>query len=65
MPTDDFISYMPKAIEISLDPHNIQYFALALKAGAILWSNEKRLKNQDKITVLSTSDLIELLKKEE
>ena len=34
------------------------YFALALKLNCPIWSNDKRLKNQNKIKVYSTEDLI-------
>lgn len=38
-----------------------EYFALALKLNCAIWSNDKRLKQQDKIKVYSTEDLVKVL----
>ncbi|MEK6928390.1 MAG: hypothetical protein AABW65_00335 [Nanoarchaeota archaeon] len=37
-------------------------FALALKLDCAIWSNDKKLNEQDKVKIYSTEDLIELLK---
>ena len=37
------------------------YFALALSLNAPIWSDEKAFKNQSKVKVFSTSDLIPFL----
>lgn len=37
------------------------YFALALSLNAPIWSDEKAFKNQSKVKVFSTSDLIQFL----
>ncbi|MEM3660493.1 MAG: PIN domain-containing protein [Thermoproteota archaeon] len=46
-----------------LAPHeeDIPCFALALALNSPIWSNEKEFKNQNKIRVFSTSDLMDLL----
>ena len=49
------------AEKITPDPNDAEYFALALKLGCGIWSNDKKLKEQDKIKIYSTSDLIELV----
>ena len=36
------------------------YFALALKLNCGIWSNDKKLKNQDKVKVYSTEDLLKI-----
>ncbi len=48
-----------------LAPHeeDVPCFALALALNSPIWSNEKEFKNQDKVKVFSTSDLIDLLSK--
>ncbi len=47
-------------LEISPDPKDIRYFALALWLGIPLWTNEKRLKGQDKVLVFTTSDFLKM-----
>jgi len=59
IPKDEFEKFMPDAREISPDPDDAPYFGLAILVGADIWSNEKRLKDQDEIKVWSTGDLIE------
>ena len=61
IPRQQFEGFLPEANRLSPDPDDTEYFALALRFGAVLWSNEKRLKKQPKVKVFSTSDLIELL----
>lgn len=43
------------------DPEDAPYLALAIKHRTPIWSNDKHLKKQDKIPVLTTRELIELL----
>ncbi len=56
------IPFAEKAREISPDESDWPYFALALKLGAGLWSNDKKLKKQGQIKVWTTGELIDLLK---
>ncbi|OGY48310.1 MAG: hypothetical protein A3D39_00560 [Candidatus Buchananbacteria bacterium RIFCSPHIGHO2_02_FULL_39_17] len=56
----EFDNYIPMAKNICPDPDDVEYFAVALKMKCPLWSNDKRLKLQDKIKVLSTFELISL-----
>lgn len=53
-----FYEFIDQAKEISPDPDDIIYFALALKLKCPIWSNDKKLKEQDKVKVYSTDDLI-------
>jgi predicted nucleic acid-binding protein len=53
---------MPKARRISPDPDDVQYFALALKLDASIWSNDKNLKNQNIVKVFSTDELVKILR---
>lgn len=61
IPKESFKEFEAKAKQFS--PHNkdAPYFALALKLGADIWSNEPRLKKQSSIKVWSTEDLRKFL----
>ncbi len=54
---------MHQAKSICPDPDDIQYFALALKLGCPIWSNDKALKEQNTVEVISTGELIDNLAK--
>lgn len=56
----EYASERSKAKQISPDPKDTEYFALALKLGCHIWSNDKALKKQDRVKVLSTSELLKL-----
>lgn len=53
-----FYEFIDEAEKISPDPDDIMYFALAIKLDCPIWSNDKKLKEQDKVKVYSTEDLI-------
>ena len=60
IPKNEIIPFMDKAEKISPDPKDIMYLALAFALKAYLWSNDKKLKkDQNVITVFSTEELIE------
>jgi len=44
------------------DPFDVDILALTLKTGAPLWSNDSDFEKIDKITLLKTKDIIELVK---
>ena len=51
---------MSEARTISPDPDDEPYFALALNLGGGLWSNDKKLKDEQAIIhVYTTKDLVE------
>ena len=52
--------YIKKAKEVSPDPDDSIYFALALKMGCPIWSNDKTLKQQSAVRILSTQDILRL-----
>ena len=58
IPKEDFESFLEEASKISPDPDDTVYFALALKINAAIWSNDRKLKEQDRIKVYSTKDLL-------
>ncbi len=63
IPYEEFESFMDETEKLSPDPKDTEYLALALKLNCALWSNDKKLKTQDKIKVYSTEDLMNELKK--
>jgi predicted nucleic acid-binding protein len=62
IPFSEFQSFAEEADKISPDPDDAQYFALALKLHCPIWSNDKPLTKQSKIRVLSTDELLKLLR---
>ncbi|MFQ5531630.1 MAG: PIN domain-containing protein [Candidatus Nanoarchaeia archaeon] len=52
---------MKKAQNLINDVDDSPYIALALKTNCPIWSNDKGLKHQSKVKILSTEDLIEIL----
>lgn len=58
IPRNEFEEFRLLAKEISPDINDIEYFALALKLDCAIWSNDKLLKNQEKIKVYSTKELL-------
>ena len=62
IPKDYFNSYLEKADKVSPDPDDSIYFAAALRMNISIWSNEKRLKRQDKIKIYTTQELYDMFK---
>lgn len=60
VPLEELTKYIEKAEQISPDRGDIAYFALALKLNCSIWSNEKKLKQQDEIKVYHTHELVRL-----
>ena len=60
IPKKEIIPFIDKAQKISPDPKDTVYLALAFAFKASIWSNDKRLiQNQEKIKVFSTVEIIE------
>lgn len=57
---EETAKYFQKALEISPDKKDADYFALAMKLNCPIWSNDKDLKNQDRIEIYSTEDLLKM-----
>lgn len=57
---EEFSEFIKEAETISPDPKDVEYFALALKLNCPIWSEDKKLKNQDKVEVLSTSEILKI-----
>lgn len=61
---DELLKYKTKAIDIvkDLDINDATFFACALAyPNSIIWSEDKILKNQDKVKVLNTKEIMELI----
>ncbi len=57
VPLEELIPYVKEAEELTPDPDDMAYFALALKLNCAIWSNDKKLKEQNKIKVYHTHEL--------
>ncbi|HIH30617.1 TPA: PIN domain-containing protein [Candidatus Micrarchaeota archaeon] len=59
VPAAAFIRHMGKALQASPDKGDAPYLAAALSlGGCAIWSNDKGLKEQKEIKVVSTSELL-------
>jgi len=60
IPREKLIPYSQEAKDIvrELDYYDSHYFAAALATKGIIWSNDKLLKNQEKIIVMNTKEFI-------
>jgi len=61
VPQEEYSRFMKEAESISPDEKDVAYFALALKLKCAIWSNDKKLKEQNKIRVYSTNEIINLI----
>jgi predicted nucleic acid-binding protein len=57
VPKEEYLPFFGKADKISPDRNDAPYFALALKLNCGIWSNDKKLKEQDEVEVHSTAEL--------
>ncbi len=60
VPLEELTDYIKEAETLTPDPDDMSYFALALKLNCAIWSNDKKLKEQDKIKVYPTHELVKL-----
>ena len=60
IPLEELTPYVKEAEKITPDPDDMAYFALALKLNCAIWSNDKKLKEQDAIKVYHTHELKKL-----
>ncbi len=58
---DEIKEHLDVASSACPDPDDVPYFALAMKLSCPIWSNDKKLKGQSKIKVLSTEELRAML----
>jgi predicted nucleic acid-binding protein len=61
IPFSEFESHILEAKEICPDPNDEEYFALALSKDIPVWTDDKMLKRQSDIEIISTTELINSL----
>lgn len=59
---EDYRKTYPSAFHIAPHPENAPYLALALSMGISVWSNDKGMKTQDKVRVLTTQEVLNKLR---
>ena len=61
IPMEELLPFADEAEKISPDPDDVAYIALALKLKCPIWSQDRKLKeNQNKVRVYSTEDLVKM-----
>ena len=62
VPQKEFEAFFEEAKQLTSDGNDVPYLALALKLNLPIWSNDKRMKMQDKVKVYSTEELMKICK---
>ncbi|MEK6855687.1 MAG: PIN domain-containing protein [Nanoarchaeota archaeon] len=57
----EVLPHLDKGKVISPDEKDVVYFSLAIMLNCPIWSNDKKLKEQNIVKIYSTSELISLL----
>ena len=57
----EYLECMEEASKLAKHTKDMPYFALALSLNCAIWSDEKSFKQQSKVKVHSTSELVNLL----
>ncbi len=60
VPLEELTKFVGEAEKLAPDPKDMAYFALALKLNSAIWSNDKKLKGQDKINIYHTHELAKI-----
>lgn len=58
---DEMKLYFDEGFSISPDLNDAMYFAAALSKRCGIWSNDSRLKNQSRIKVINTADMLKII----
>lgn len=58
IPLEEYSGMLKAAIKICPDSNDIDFFALAMKLKIPVWSNDADLKKQDKIRIITTTELL-------
>ena len=61
IPKEEYSHLLAEAEKFSPDPKDAIYFALAMKLNGSIWSNDKKLKNQSKVKVYQTHEILQLV----
>lgn len=57
----EFCHFLSNAREICPDKDDIMYFALAMELNCPLWSNDRKLKQQNMVKIYSTDEMAAIL----
>ncbi len=60
IPLAEYKAYVKTAQEVCPDSNDVHYFALALKLKCAIWSNDKKLKEQNRVKVYASHELVGL-----
>ena len=61
IPLEKFLDEIPEAKKLAPHLKDVQYFALALSLNCPIWSEEKGFKEQSKVKIYNTKELIDKL----
>ncbi len=62
IPEQEYASHMDEAKDISPDDKDTMYLALALKMNCAVWSNDAKLKEQQRVKIYNTREIMEILR---
>lgn len=54
---DEYAELLPEAMKTSPDPEDADFFALAMRLGCPIWSEDRLLREQARVRVLPTEEL--------
>jgi len=63
VPLKEYIKFLEKSMHLVPDSDDVDFFALALKLGCPVWSNDPHFKMQSEVRVFTTKELVEFLSK--
>lgn len=61
IPVEEYSKFLKEALKLSVDENDVDFIALALKLNCPIWSKDYHLKQQNKIRVFTTKELIMIL----
>ena len=60
-PYSEFEKQIPLAEKITPDENDTEYFALALHLNCGIWTNDAKLKKQERVKIYTTADILKLV----
>ena len=63
IPEQEYLAFKEQSKNISPDEKDWPYFALAILLKCPIWTNDQELKKQNKMEIISTNELKEILEK--
>lgn len=59
LPDTTYRAHLPEAKDLAADPADAPYLALALHLDLPIWSNDALLKEQERVTVYTTQEILD------